>query len=282
VSPAFGGPDAVASSLRIGVAYEPEQFRHGAVAYAAIAALQDAAFVNAVRAAGPTPELRYAIVRQIYADPKNVLAFKDAATAAGLAKRALTEDGMKLFTGGDAVRRAAYDIQHQPWSLQEVANRDQREGAVKMLSASRRLAPEDELASLNHVIASAGTPGAQLDSAPPPYSPLVIRAVALAALAAVGHAGDEAADHLSWLSDDYFADHCLAEAKLALFECLAVARPNYEDVFCLGQHALKDTGACTVQAAGGVVPLEIFTTPLHIPRAHIGGGRRPATHRRHG
>src|SRR5689334_12049943 len=63
ISPAFGGPDAVANSLRVGVAYEPQQFRHGAVAYAAIAALQDATFVAAVRAAGQTPDQRYAIVR---------------------------------------------------------------------------------------------------------------------------------------------------------------------------------------------------------------------------
>ena len=67
-------------------------------------------------------------------------------------------------------------------------------------------------------------------------------------------AGDADANRLDWLTDDYFMDHCLAEAKLSLFECLAVAKPNYEDVFCLGQHALTDTGSCVVRGAGGTVP----------------------------
>ncbi len=41
---------------------------------------------------------------------------------------------------------------------------------------------------------------------------------------------------------------CLRMAKLNLFQCLAVAKPWYEDVFCLGQHVLIDTGEC-IQAA---------------------------------
>jgi hypothetical protein len=33
-------------------------------------------------------------------------------------------------------------------------------------------------------------------------------------------------------------------SKLNLFQCLAVAKPWYEDIFCIGQHGLKDTGEC--------------------------------------
>ena len=40
-------------------------------------------------------------------------------------------------------------------------------------------------------------------------------------------------------------------AKLNLYQCLAVAGPHYEDVFCLGQHALIDTAQCVNDAAGG-------------------------------
>src|SRR5580658_136358 len=87
-------------------------------------------------------------------------------------------------------------------------------------------------------------------------------------LAAIGEAGDDAQGRLGWLTDDYFLDHCLAETKLSLFECLAVAKPNYEDAFCLGQHGMKDTGACVVRAAGGVVPLELYAHPIKLPRAH--------------
>ena len=51
-----------------------------------------------------------------------------------------------------------------------------------------------------------------------------------------------------------------------------MAKPNYEDVFCLGEHAMNDTGACVVKGAGGTVPLEISTTPMVIPPYH----HRPA------
>ena len=44
--------------------------------------------------------------------------------------------------------------------------------------------------------------------------------------------------------------HCIKMAKLNLFQCLAVAGPHYEDLFCLGHHAMMDTGQCVISAAG--------------------------------
>jgi hypothetical protein len=45
-------------------------------------------------------------------------------------------------------------------------------------------------------------------------------------------------------------------AKLNLYQCLAVARPHYEDVFCLGQHALEETGHCLMRQAGVPEPVD--------------------------
>jgi hypothetical protein len=267
ISPAFGGPAQVASSLRTGVAYEPGELRRGAVAYAAIAALSDSAFVADVRRAGATAQGRYAIVAKIFANPASVLSFADAPRAAGLAKQALIGSGSRLYDDGKAVKQAAYDIQHQSWSLADVADRDSRLATVKSLSSSRREISEEDTATLSRVMGGAS---AQMsDAASAPFSPLTVRAVALAALAAIGQAGDDNVERLGWLTDDYFMDHCLSEAKLALYECLAVAKPNYEDVFCLGQHAMKDTGACIVQSSYGAVPIEIATRPLRVPPAHV-------------
>lgn len=42
----------------------------------------------------------------------------------------------------------------------------------------------------------------------------------------------------------------LKMAKLNLYQCLASAGPQYDDVCCLGEHALKDTGYCVMSAAG--------------------------------
>jgi hypothetical protein len=53
-------------------------------------------------------------------------------------------------------------------------------------------------------------------------------------------------------------------AKLNLYQCLAVAKPNYEDVFCMGQHGMADTGACLVRNAGVAVPPD---TPPPAPAA---------------
>jgi hypothetical protein len=269
ISPAFTDAGNVGQSLRTGVAYEPGQLRIGMVAYGAIAALTDSAFVADVRRAGATPEARYAIVARIYANPNNVLAFADARRAAGLAKAALASGGMRLFDNGNAVKQAAYAIQHQPWSLADVPDRDGRAAAVKKLSNAQRGTSGSETAALDLMIGGELPAGANLDAAPPPDTALVVRAVALAALAAIGQAGNDDAPRLGWLTDDYYVDHCLAEAKLSLFECLAVAKPNYEDVFCLGQHAMKDTATCVVDGVGSAVPIEIVPPALKIAPAHV-------------
>ncbi|HLY79813.1 MAG TPA: hypothetical protein VKQ70_10590 [Caulobacteraceae bacterium] len=267
ISPAFADAQGVADSLRVGVAYEPGQLRRGAIAYAAAAALDDATFVDDVRKAGATPEARYAIVAKLFADPKNVLAFVDARGAAALAKAALADSGLRVFDAGDRVRLAAYSIQHQPWSLTPVADLSGRAAAVKQLSGAFRQPSSQAHTDVDRMIL--GEPATAPMAAPPPYSPLVIRAVALAALAAIGQAGNDDVAHLGWLTDDYYLDHCLAEAKLSLYECIAVAKPNYEDVFCLGQHALKDTGGCVVKSAWSTVPVDVMTHDMTIPAARI-------------
>jgi hypothetical protein len=267
ISPAFTDAQDVSDALRVGVAYEPGQLRRGAIAYAAAAALVDNTFVDDVRKAGATPEARYAIVAKLFADPKNVLSFVDARGAAALAKAALAQSGLKVFDAGDRVRLAAYSIQHQPWSLTPVTDLDGRAAAVKQLSSAVRQPSGQAHTDVDRMIL--GEPATPPMAAPPPYSALVIRAVALAALASIGQAKDDDAPHLGWLTDDYYLDHCLAEAKLSLYECIAVAKPNYEDVFCLGQHALKDTGGCVVKSAWSTVPVDIMTHDMTIPAAKM-------------
>ena len=42
--------------------------------------------------------------------------------------------------------------------------------------------------------------------------------------------------------------------SLNLYQCLAVSKPHYEDIFCLGQHVMLDTGQCVMIAAGAPPP----------------------------
>ena len=101
--------------------------------------------------------------------------------------------------------------------------------------------------------------GATPPSVQPPYTTGVTRGLAIAALAALGAAGDADAAQIEPLMDENVGQPCLALAKLNLFQCLAVSKPHYEDVFCLGQHALMDTGQCVAKEAG-VTPA-VFAPP---------------------
>ena len=78
----------------------------------------------------------------------------------------------------------------------------------------------------------------------------VVKGLAVAALAAMGEAGDDKLGLLAPLLTDEIASYCLNMSKLNLYQCLAVSKPQYEDIFCLGQHSMIDIGNCVVKAAG--------------------------------
>ncbi len=104
------------------------------------------------------------------------------------------------------------------------------------------------------------------DHAEPPYATLLDRALQLAAIAALGEATEDAYDRLTYLTYEGATAECLDRAKRNLFQCLAVAKPNYEDVFCTGQHEMQDTGECLARSVGIPVPLDLDRPePLKIP-----------------
>ena len=77
-----------------------------------------------------------------------------------------------------------------------------------------------------------------------PYTNAVNRGLTIAALAILGEAGENRADFINSLLEESIGERCFGMSKLNLYQCLAVAKPYYEDVFCLGQHVLMDTGQC--------------------------------------
>jgi hypothetical protein len=152
------------------------------------------------------------------------------------------------------VTQSAYDVQHQAWSKEFVPNRDQRLAEAKSATSSSFVGRADEIAHLQR--AAAGFDPMPLNAPPAnaPYPPVVIRGLAVAALALLGEAGDENATLVEPLLSDPTSANCLNMAKLNLYQCLAVAKPYYEDIFCLGQHAMSDTGECVMIDAGTPVP----------------------------
>jgi hypothetical protein len=243
----FSGGESVAKALRTGASYEPAQLQEGMIGFGALAALQDGRFVSGIEAAADQAGGRQALAERIAGAPYIVLQFDGAAGAAGRVEAALHARGVSLFGAGSQVKQAAYKIQHQAWSTVLVADGAGRLAEVKSLSASRRVPSDGDNAHLIETAAGPAAPGATEEPRP---TNVVVRALALAAEADLGAARNEDLPRLQPLLADESIGDCLRMSKLNLYQCMAVAGPQYEDVFCLGQHALMDTGQCLTKAAG--------------------------------
>jgi hypothetical protein len=173
--------------------------------------------------------------------------------------------GASLYASGAAVKQAAYDIQHQAWSRGAGGGVPGAELAhIKSISAARvALKSEDTTSLMSSLVAmrqsaqaggeaggEAGVEAAQAQIAQGPPSPITTRALALAALAVLGEADEAHADQVSALLADAKSAECVKMARLNLYQCLSVAGTEYENVFCLGQHAMMDTAQCVVTASG--------------------------------
>lgn len=256
IAPAFVDGDAVAASLRTGATYEPQQLAKGAIAYGAVVALQDRAFVEGVRTYAKDPASRRQVAYELLRDPAYAVGLTGSASAAGLVISALGNDAQKLYDNGKAIKQAAYDIQKQPWSKAEVAAREARLANAKSVSAAVMTGDVAETARLQQASAGGGLGAAPAAAVSPPYTPTVVRALAVAALAVLGEAGDANVSTVMGLVAEPNVGMCMNMSKLNLYQCLAVARPHYEDVFCLGQHAMMDTGRCMIRATGLPEPYE--------------------------
>ena len=296
ISSTFPDGPSVGAALRIGARSEQHQLQQGVVAYAAIVALQDSTFVNAVRAFAAHASQRDAMVRYILADPNYVTtlgghesaaglivaAVRTFAThassrdqmigyiladpsyvlslgghdsAAGLIVATLNDQASRLAAAGDKVKQMSLDIQLKAaWSKKPVPNPDQRLLDVKQLSSAPAPADDDLRAQL---LQAESAPSTVVVSGPPvnpPYSQAVIRGMALAALAVLGRAGDANMDYVMPLLVNDTDGYCFNMAKLNLYQCLSVARPYYEDMYCLGLHIMDDTGHCVAGQIGHPEP----------------------------
>jgi len=227
----FSGPAEVAQAVQTGAAHAPGELESGMVAYAALAALQEPAFVNAVRAERDGG----ALARRIEADPAAAMMLPGARDASARASGALYAQGQALAAEGQKVKHAAYAVQHQPWSTQRT------NGAAQLVQVKRAgnagYHPEaGDGEKLAESLSQAGRRG----GAP---SPLVTHGVALAALSLLGREGADRS-----LLADVRTGSCLRVAKLNYHQCLAAAGTRYEDIYCLGQHAMIDPGQCVVEA----------------------------------
>jgi hypothetical protein len=240
INPRFVNAAAVRDALRAGSAFEPRQLQEGLVAYAALLALRDADFVDGVRAMQG-----FGFAERLIARPEAVLSVRGADQAAARVAGVLDAQSGALLASGRAITQSAYDVQHQSWSTVLVADKAQVLSEAKAAAAQSRSAdaPTEKLLLLS--IASAPSAPAHQASA---TSPDVVRGLALAALAVLGRTGDRADADVDRLLFDSVSADCLELARMNLNQCLAAAGPSYEDAFCLGRHAVSESGQCMVSA----------------------------------
>ncbi|WP_246263347.1 hypothetical protein [Caulobacter soli] len=249
----FADGGGVADALAKGSAYRAEQLDAGMIAYGAIAALQEQAFIDGVRQAtrDTPPEVLIARLRD---DPESVTEIEGVGAAASRAQAALLKRGAPLDAAGRAVKQAAYDVQRDDWSRGPIVDGAGRLARIKAMSETFFNPGEEDAGRLIQA-ATAPREGRGGDfggfgEGGAAFTPVTVRATALAALALLGAADDDHVDGLDKIMREETSAKCMTMAKLNLYQCLAVAGPQYEDVFCLGQHALSDTAQCVNDAAG--------------------------------
>jgi len=244
----FSNGASVSRDLKTAVSYQPAQLEEGMIAYGAIAALRDERFVDGVEQAAGRGEQRAAFAERLIEDPYAATRIDGAGDAALRIETALSAKAAPLVSAATSVKAAAYSVQHQAWSKVFVPDAQRRLAEVKSLSAERAAPSVDENDAMLQDVGG-DDPRAGVEGAPAGYTAIEARALALAAESVLGHAKGADRDRLSPLFTEADGAECLKMAKLNLYQCMAVAGPQYEDIFCMGQHAMMDTGACVASAA---------------------------------
>jgi hypothetical protein len=255
----FRSPQDIAAALRIAAAHDPRQLEAGMIAYAAMAALQDPAFVSGVQRAVADPRAREALAQRLIDNPETALELPGATGAAGRARSALLHQIEPLLSDGVRVKQAAYDIQRRDWSKAMVQDAPARLAMVKQM-ATQTFTPNE--ADATHLFQAVS---AQADSRDGSAGPVVQRGLALAALALAGDTDEEHAEAFAPLLTEAHSAYCVHMAKLNLFQCMAVAGPHYEDIFCVSQHAMLEPAQCIAKAAGAEVILAETQTAQAAP-----------------
>jgi hypothetical protein len=208
------------------------------------------------------------MVARIIADPAYAATLPGADAAAGLIVETIGRDSAAMLAIADAVEEDAYTIQgrsdpRRRWATVHIADRDARLQGAKALSAVQMLPSAEESARLFAAANSGSGLAVTPAHAGPPYTPAVVRSLALAALAALGAGGEDARANTEALTVEQNSEFCLNMSKLMLFQCLAASRPSYEDIFCIGRHVARDLATCTAQ--------NITPAPIAAPATEVAG-----------
>ncbi|WP_140984997.1 hypothetical protein [Asticcacaulis tiandongensis] len=286
---------AVATRLQEGASYEPTQMATGAVAYGAIVAMQEPAFRSQLRGYASDEATRREMVDRLIRDPSYAASIPGANIAARRVILALSSDGEAIYKKGAEFKQAAYSIQKEKWAKGVVTGPAERLAATKLASSTKQSVFADESAHLmasalsgqglktyastgalsaeasaydagtattpapvaDQLVTTAATPGAfaREDLFTTPYTAGVNRSLAIAALSILGEGTGANEEAIQAMLNDGHSSRCLNESKLNLNQCLAASRFHFDDVFCVGQHILMDTGNCIGELSSNALDL---------------------------
>lgn len=248
----------------------------GWIAYGALTAAQSREFAQGVRdIAGHYGQAR--VIRGLTLDPGYAQTLKGGSDAARLALEVSRADGERVYAVGARYKEMAYGLQKQRWAGQVAPQQPARVQRMKSLAegaSQRTVAPEFAPRLVAATGAGTGdtnafggrtfwdtlrlTPAVTVQQiAAPTYVvrvnsdrvSAVNRMTTLAALHILGATQDPGAQVDRMLSEDTASKNCFELAQVQFYQCLSAARFRYENAFCLGEHALKDMGACIRDAA---------------------------------
>ncbi|MEE2527041.1 hypothetical protein V0U79_11740 [Hyphobacterium sp. HN65] len=233
------------------------------LAYSSLIAEQHPQFLDDVRDVADYYG-RDAAVAALANDPAYAGAFRYADQASESVLLAIDEDAAEIEAIGEQFRLSAYDLQSERWANAVARDRQNRLAALR--AADQIAAPlatdmfstsfvsETDIRSASSMFAHdtpppslpANTPDLSLN-ADVPYEPdrvRVGRILSIAALRAIGSDNRYTEDSLQSLLADPLAQRCIEWARVNLSQCVAAAHFEYEDSFCIAQHALIEVSQC--------------------------------------
>ena len=245
----------------------------GWIAYGSSIAAQSPAFVQGVRAAADYYG-RDAVIWAVSVDPSYARGLRGGNEATRMLLESANADSARIVAVADRYQELAYALQRQRWAnavAPRQADRVQRvrslgregapasavpsEVAPRLRVAPLSLSPAndptayggrrfwDAVSGNAEVVEVAATPVSYQWRVNVTRGEALDRMSAVAALQALNAVETHQSAVTRLIADPRSRD-CFEMAQLQLYQCMSAARFRYENAFCMGQHGLRDVGAC--------------------------------------
>ncbi len=241
-----------------------DKLAKGWVAYSALVASQSTNFLDGVRqAADYYGEDR--VLAGLRSDARYAAQLTGGQEARDALVRAAQLDTGRLQSAGDTVKSKSYSLQTEAWAKRKTTGKTAK---LKKISSTNAASPaliqaslttygRERLAnalgeSLRYAAQPAVIPASHnVTYAPRRSSPVIDRALTIAAIEALQPSGEATATDYSRLLQDPSTASCLQMARLDLSQCVAATHLVYEEIFCVAEHGMKDVSDCLSKTTQG-------------------------------